>query len=104
MVTQILHRFRRHAFGAAWHSNGWDVMIGHAARRSSRYSQDSRSMAYSGRMADVVVVRTKSRALPDHAEAPALLVCSQLWLVPEFDASFLGSGPPPLARTWASIR
>jgi len=42
-------------------------------------------------MADMVVVgyRTQALALPHHADGFALLVRSQLWLGPEFDASLL---------------
>jgi hypothetical protein len=52
-------------------------------------------------MADMVVVgyRTQALTLPHHADGLALLVRSQLRLGPEFDASFLGGGPPPICTS-----
>ena len=52
-------------------------------------------------MADMVVVgyRAQALALPHHADGFALLVRSQLWLGTEFDASFLGGGPPPIGSS-----
>jgi hypothetical protein len=57
-------------------------------------------------MADMVVVgyRMQALALPHHADGFALLVRSQLWLGPEFHASFLGGDTPPIGRrsSWRS--
>ena len=47
----------------------------------------------------MVSYRTQALALAHHTYGLALLVRSQLWLGPKFDASFLGCGPPPIGTS-----